>query len=93
MAPNESSRPTVAARYESFTLLNEMIRTLQEMYDETPSEKVLLLVKRAKQLKELWWEEEDSYREQEFIELLKHIGKYPHAVRTWALDYRKTELE
>jgi hypothetical protein len=87
------ARPTVPARHESFTIVNEMIRALREMYDETPNEKILVLLNRANQLKELWWQEEDNYREQEIVELLTQIGKYPHAVRTCVTDYRPKKLE
>ena len=87
------ARPTVPARHENFTIVNEMIRALREMYDETPNEKLLVLLNRANQLKELWWQEEDNYREQEIVDLLKQLGKYPHAVRTWVTDYRQKELE
>ncbi len=83
---NKQRRPSVLLRYERFTMINQMIRTIQEMYDQTPTEKGLILLKQAQKLKEIWWEEEDGYREQELDELFRNFSEYAHSVRVAALD-------
>jgi hypothetical protein len=56
------------------------------MYEETPSEKALRLLKDAEHLKEIWWQAEDHYRQKEWQELLKNLNAYPHSVRAATFD-------
>lgn len=86
MLPRKVNDPTVQVRLEEFNLLNAMIRDIQELYNETPSEKAMRLLTTAKQLKEIWWSKEDSYRQHEYLELLRNLREYPFSVRIAAVD-------
>lgn len=93
MPQAKSKRPTVAERYEIFELLNAQIRNIQEMYNETPNEKLLLQLRLATRLKELWWTDEDVFRDLEVSEMLRHPGEYPYAALIWEIYYRAKENE
>ena len=86
MLRNSTSRPTVPERYDRFIVINDMMRTIRQLYDQTPSEAAYKLLRQAEHLKEIWWTEEDRYREQEFNELFRNFNQYSHSVRVAALD-------
>lgn len=93
MSQKKLKRPTLPERYEAFTELNGLIQDAEDNYHQTLSEVSLRMLKRANRLKELWWDTEEQYREQELFELQRDIAKYPHSVQTWFTDYREKELE
>ena len=86
MLRNPTDRPPVPERYDKFVIINDMIQTVKQMYDQMPSEAAFKLLRQAQRLKEIWWTEEDQYRQQEWNELFKNFNQWSHSVRVAALD-------
>jgi hypothetical protein len=67
-------RPIVPVRHAGFSLINDLIQNIQDLYDQTPTEMALLMLRQAQHLKEIWWTDEDDYRGQELDEQFKNFN-------------------
>ena len=74
-------------------LLNWLILSLRQLYEESPSEKILIIFKRLQAVKAQGEALETLAREHELIEAFRMIDQLPHAQRTYLLDYLKKDFE
>ena len=69
-----------------------MINDQQLAYDETGNEKVLKVLRQLEAKRDAARENELAFSEEDFQDILNNPSLYPHAVRTWAFDYRDDEI-
>lgn len=92
-----STRPSMDERYTRYTLILSEIRPLIALLTsaytqtENPDVEAALAMLEKLELREISLEQ--FWQQEEILEILRHPGRYPKAVRDWVRDYRDKEME
>ncbi len=97
MQGNPMSYPSMPQRYEwhmnDRRMLNKIVGMLEAAYEETPNEKILMILSWLKDIKNQGDAIEEHTREQELQKAFETFWELPHAQRIWLTHYREKEQE